>query len=130
MLKIIASATAVGLFLTAGAPESSPRPLPASPVCDSTLQLPVGFCATLIGESLGTVRHLVVAPNGDVIASIAGGRNNPGGVILLRDGDADGRWETRERFGSEGGTGIALGAGYLWFASNSTIYRWKWDAGQ
>jgi glucose/arabinose dehydrogenase len=135
MLKIIASVTAVGLFLTAGAPDPSPRlgtgrPTPLPPACDPTLQLPAGFCATLIAESLGPVRHLVVAPNGDVLASVASTRNTPGGVLLLRDADGDGRSETRERFGPEGGTGIALGGGYLWFASNATIYRWKWEAGQ
>jgi len=103
--------------------------------CDPTIQLPAGFCATVIAESLGPVRHLVVTPNGDVLASLANGRDADrnmvaGGVVLLRDANTDGRWETRKRFGPEGGTGIALGEGYLWFASNTTIYRWKWAPGQ
>jgi glucose/arabinose dehydrogenase len=115
----------------------TPAPLPAviAASCDSTIQLPAGFCATLVAESLGPVRHLVVTPNGDLIASLASSRDRDrnvvaGGVVLLRDGNADGIWETRKRFGPEGGTGIALGEGYLWFTSATTIYRWKWAPGQ
>ena len=115
----------------------TPAPLEsvAAAACDPTIQLPAGFCATLVAESLGPVRHIVVTPNGDVLASLSSTRDRDrnvvaGGVLLLRDADADGRWETRKRFGPDGGTGIALGEGYLWFASASTIYRWKWAPGQ
>jgi glucose/arabinose dehydrogenase len=113
----------------------APAELIAATGCDPTIQLPTGFCATVIAESLGPVRHLVVAPNGDVLASLASSRDRDrnvvaGGVVLLRDANADGRWETKKKFGPDGGTGIALGEGYLWFASNTTIYRWKWAPGQ
>ena len=54
--------------------------------CDPTIQLPAGFCATVIAESLGPVRHLVVTPNGDVLASLANGRdadrNMVAGVLM------------------------------------------------
>ena len=124
----LAMATLVGS--SAFLPPYRQTAVPSKPTCDSTIALPAGFCATLVGESLGPVRHVTVAPNGDVIASISSSRSATGGVLLLRDADGDGRWETRKRFGPEGGTGIAFGEGYLWFASNTTIYRWKWAPGQ
>lgn len=91
------------------------------------LVLPEGFCALLVGEKLGGVRHLVVAPNGDVFASVEGWN---GGVLALRDADGDGRAEVKKYFGPRGGTGIALGRGYLYFATANRVVRWRWAEGQ
>src|SRR5688500_6183441 len=61
------------------------------------INLPAGFCATVFADSLPAPRHLRVMPNGDVHVSLAGrgGRGGatavPGGVILLRDANRDGR---------------------------------------
>src|SRR5688500_4558423 len=59
------------------------------------LKLPSGFCATLFADSLNAARHMDVAPNGDVIVGIRSTRGAqgpvPGGVIVLRDADGDGR---------------------------------------
>ena len=38
------------------------------------LTLPTGFCATIFADSLGHVRHLVVASNGDVYANTWSGQ--------------------------------------------------------
>ena len=59
--------------------------------------VPAGFCATVFADSLPTPRHLRVLANGNVYVSLAGrgGRGNtnptPGGVIILRDANRDGR---------------------------------------
>ena len=48
-------------------------PFPRPPGCaanNAGLKLPAGFCATLFADSLGAPRHMVVAPNGDVIVAI------------------------------------------------------------
>ena len=45
----------------------------STPACDpdnAGLTLPSGFCASLVAEGLGTARHLVAAPNGDVYVAL------------------------------------------------------------
>lgn len=111
------------LLLPAGAP---PAPPPCSPG-NAGLTLPGGFCAVLVGDQLGSVRHLAVAPNGDLFASVSGG---DGGVLALRDTNGDGRADVVRRFGSGGGTGIALSGDHLYFATDDAVYRWPWQTGR
>jgi glucose/arabinose dehydrogenase len=91
------------------------------------LALPEGFCAVKVADQLGAVRHLVVAPNGDLLAAVdrAGG-----GVTVLRDTSGDGRADLQRHFGPGAGSGIALGGGYLYFSTSGTVVRWPWAAGQ
>jgi len=100
------------------------------PPCDPDnggLALPEGFCAIKVADHLGAVRHLVVASNGDILAAIASGG---GGVTVLRDTSGDGRADVQRHFGPGGGSGIALGGGYLYFSTSSRIVRWPWATGQ
>jgi glucose/arabinose dehydrogenase len=62
------------------------------------IRLPAGFCATVFADSLPGPRHLRVQPNGDVYVSLLGrgngrqgGTGTPGGVIILRDANRDGK---------------------------------------
>ncbi|MGQ0702911.1 MAG: PQQ-dependent sugar dehydrogenase [Gemmatimonadales bacterium] len=93
---------------------------------DAGLRLPAGFCAQLVGENLGPVRHLAVAPNGDVFAA-----RRDSGVIVLRDTTRDGRADIVARFylGS-GGSGIALASDAVYFAPNDRVMRFPWTPGQ
>ncbi len=109
------------LLLTSGA--SAP---PSCGADNAGLVLPRGFCAVLVGEQLGSVRHLAVAPNGDIFASVSGAH---GGVLALRDTNGDGRADVTRRFGPGGGTGIALSGDHLYFATDDAVYRWPWKAG-
>ncbi len=61
------------------------------------LKLPAGFCATVFADSISGVRHMAVAPNGDVFASRQG---RGGGVIALRDANHDGVADTRDTVAS------------------------------
>lgn len=88
------------------------------------LELPDGFCAVLVGENLGQVRHLAVAPNGDVIAA-----RQDGGIIVLRDTTGDGRADVTSTFGDLGGSGIALDGERLYFGANDRILRYQWPEG-
>ena len=108
---------------------SAQRDTPASACApdDAGLQLPSGFCGIPFASGLGRVRHLAVAPNGDVFVAT---RGDSGGVISLRDADGDGRAETVHRFGPGGGTGIALRPDALYFALNDRVVRWTWAPGQ
>ncbi|HEX9106569.1 MAG TPA: PQQ-dependent sugar dehydrogenase [Longimicrobiales bacterium] len=93
------------------------------------ITLPKGYCATVVAEVPGG-RQLLVAPNGDVFVAVAGSPAHPGGVVALRDANGDGRAEVERRFGPNGGTGIALQGGYLYFAPNDAVLRWKLPAGK
>jgi glucose/arabinose dehydrogenase len=104
----------------------------AAPVCDSDnggITLPQGFCALVAADNLGTARHLVVAPNGDVYVALQG-TGEMGGVAALRDTNGDGKFEVREHFGEGSLTGIALRNGYLYVAGPNTVLRYKMTAGQ
>jgi glucose/arabinose dehydrogenase len=99
---------------------------PAPPTCDpdnAGLLLPQGFCASLFAAVPG-VRHIAVAPNGDVFA--AGGRT---GVTALRDRKGTGHADTSVTFGDGSGTGIALGPDAIYFAPNDRVIRFAWTPG-
>jgi len=102
------------------------RSAPA-PTCDPDnggLTLPKGFCATVFATLPG-VRHVAVAPNGDVFAT--GGR---AGVTALRDRKGTGRADTTATFGGyPGSTGIALGTDALYYAPNERVIRFTWKSG-
>ncbi|HYR97598.1 MAG TPA: hypothetical protein VEO58_01195, partial [Gemmatimonadales bacterium] len=116
----------VALLLSA---RPADRQAAALPACDSDnggITLPAGFCAVVVADQVGAPRHLAVAPNGDVFVAL---QSRPGGVLALRDTSGDGKADVTERFGSEGGTGIALGKGVLYFSSTTTVYRYAMLAG-
>lgn len=107
--------------------------------CDADnagLTLPAGFCATIFADKVTTARHLVVAPNGDLLVvstQTGGGRSNtpvvPGSVTLLRDANGDGKAEIRQHLASANGSGIALAGGYLYASSGPAVLRWTYAAG-
>lgn len=115
--------TLFSLVLTGSAPAQSPR----CAADNGGLVLPPGFCAMLVAESLGPVRHIAVAPNGDVFAA-RGGPN--GGVIVLRDTTGDGRADIIAKFyEGPGGSGIALTSDAVYFAPNDRVLRFPWKPG-
>src|ERR1051325_2214517 len=157
--RSVAGGLAVGvvlLFLSGGPPVRLTAPLPPCDPGNAGLTLPEGFCAVVVADQVGTARHLTVAPNGDVFVAIAGGgggagggtarprtvapngdvfvaiaggRLGSGGVLALRDTSGDGKADVRQTFGTEGGTGIALGKGALYASTSSTVYRYALRAG-
>lgn len=109
-----------------------------APACDPNnagLTLPDGFCATLFADSLGAPRHLVVAPNGDVLVNTQARRGpdpnaaNPGGVYILRDADGDGKAEIKRRAADAAGTGIAIANGYVYATNGVGVVRYAYRAG-
>jgi glucose/arabinose dehydrogenase len=97
---------------------------------DVGLTLPDGFCAVVVADSLGPVRHLDVSAGGDVYASLSGRRDGPAGVIALRDADGDGRAEVRQKFENHAGSGLQIHDGWLYFAMNDGVVRWRLTPGQ
>ncbi len=103
------------------------------------ITLPPGFCASIFADSLGRIRYLAVAPNGDVYASIDGTRPAPqgqtaplprGAFVALRDSDNDGRADRIEYAGARGNTGIALYGNFLYVDEGERIVRYPRSAGQ
>jgi glucose/arabinose dehydrogenase len=125
-LRVPLALVLLALGAVSRAPAQGAAPLPSACTRSSGLTLPVGFCAVTVVEHLGRVRHIIVLPNGDVLAALSGGA---GGVAALRDTDGDGEADQRKYFGDEGGTGIGYHEGFLWFASNRRVVRWKWTLG-
>jgi glucose/arabinose dehydrogenase len=114
-----------------------PEPIDGDPVgveCaedNGSITLPPGFCATVFADGLGRARHITVSPSGDVFVAIADGIDGtPGGVVALRDEDADGVADRRARFAGRGGNGIAWHDGSLYFAQNDRILRYRMPSGR
>ena len=111
---------------------------PAAFTCDADnggLKLPAGFCAGVIADKLGSARNLVVAPNGDIFMSFRAGLTvegqapTPGYLMGLRDTNGDGKIDMQEKFGTQSATGIRLRNGYLYYATPTSIERFKMNPG-
>jgi glucose/arabinose dehydrogenase len=104
-------------------------PLASPPPCDPDnggLVLPDGFCAIVVASGLGPVRQLAVAPNGDLYAALSGKPgDNTGGVLAFRDRDGDGKPDERASFGPGGGNDVKIHNGYLYFAPNDRVVRYR-----
>jgi glucose/arabinose dehydrogenase len=105
-------------------------PVPACDPDNGGLKLPAGFCALVVADNLGAARHLAVAPNGDLFVALEDSRGRTGGVVALHDKDGDGHMDQTERFGPGGGTGIALRKDFLYFATPTSVVRYKMRAGE
>jgi glucose/arabinose dehydrogenase len=95
------------------------------------IELPPGFCAVVVADSIGRGRHLVVAPNGDILIALRRGRGEGenGGLLALRDNDGDGRADVMERFGESSATGISLRDGFIYFAPDDAVLRYPFEPG-
>lgn len=113
------------------APESR-QAVPACAEDDAGLDLPDGFCAFVVEEDLGIARHVAVAENGDIYVARRRDRDGEGGgVVALRDLDGDGRSDVRLDFGGEnGGTGITIHDGHVYFAHDAGVVRARLVEGQ
>jgi glucose/arabinose dehydrogenase len=103
-----------------------------APQCDPNnggITLPAGFCATVFADNLGVARHMAVASNGDVYVALQS-LHDGAGIVVLRDSNGDGHADVVKYFGESGGTGIGIHDGYLYFATNTEILRYKLLPGQ
>lgn len=89
------------------------------------LYLPEGFQAEVFADSLGYGRHLAVRDNGDVFIMQRRLKKDEtqAGIIALRDADKDGKAETVAYYKDFLGTGIQIYNDYLYFSTDSSIYR-------
>ncbi len=106
-----------------GSSDKQSRPVSVCDKDNAGLILPKGFCAQVIADNLGVIRHLAVRDNGDIYVSMRHQRLNIGGIIAMRDANGDGRMDVFERLSEEPGMGIRIDGDYLIFASDERIYR-------
>lgn len=92
---------------------------------DGGLILQKGFSSTIIADSLGKARHLVVTPEHDIYVRLAKPKDGKGTLLLHEE---NGKAKLLYGFGDYGGTGIYLAKNYLYVASDSDIFRYKVDA--
>ena len=82
------------------------------------LQLPSTFKATALLKNQGRVRHIAIAPNGNLFLKLEKLRDGAG-IVLWKDKDHDGVYEDSLLFGNYIGTGIAIKDHYLYASSNN-----------
>jgi glucose/arabinose dehydrogenase len=91
------------------------------------LKLPTGFSATVVADSLGSLRHLALNKNGDIyvkLSSLKGGK----GILFLSDTDHDGKMDKTMGFANYPGTGIRIQGNVLYSSSNSNVYKYELNA--
>ncbi len=92
---------------------------------NGSITLPEGFSALLVADNVGKSRHIVVRDNGDVFAKIEKAEN--GGILAMRDTTGDGRADVQEYFTDMAGSGIAIYNDYLYFSTDTSVFRVKLD---
>ncbi len=92
------------------------------------IKLPEGFSAVVVADSVGRARHIAVNSNGDIYIALAQFKNGHG-IVALRDNNGDGKAEVIQYFGQYSGTGIGIHKGYLYFGSDTAIFRYKLKEG-
>jgi glucose/arabinose dehydrogenase/cytochrome c5 len=100
------------------------------------LTLSPGFCASVIADNLGHLRHLALSPDGVIYANswsgayYVGQPAPPGGYLMAIKPKGDGKAEVT-RFGQApadgvaGGVGVAVYKGYVYAELNDKIVRYK-----
>lgn len=89
------------------------------------LILPDGFKAVVVHEGVGRARHIIARGESDVYIKLRTPVDGHG-LVALRDENGDGVADQTEYFGpDEGGTGIDIYNGYLYFSSDVAVYRMK-----
>ena len=93
------------------------------------ITLPDGFSALIVADSLGRGRHIAVNENGDIYLALQELQNGHG-IVGLRDTTGDGKADITAYFGDLPGTGIHIHKGYLYFAHDTGVIRYKLNDSQ
>src|SRR5262245_37735574 len=118
----VALSASAGVLLIAQTREAA-RPFPCDPD-NGGITLPPGFCAVVAADTIGIGRQMAVAANGDLFVATRSSENSPGAIVALRDTNGDGKFDVRETFAPEGGTGLALRPGYVYLGQETRIVRY------
>ncbi|WP_236975863.1 c-type cytochrome [Membranihabitans maritimus] len=100
------------------------------------LNLPDGFDAIAVVDSIGFARHIAVNTNGDIYVKLTRTLDRNKGNVALRDTDGNGTADSVVYFGdyeaksTYGATGMRIYNDYLYFGSDYAIYRNKLTPGK
>jgi len=97
---------------------------PPNPVPNAWV--PDGFCASVWTSGLINPRGLYVASNGDLLVVEAGKTQ----VTVLWESSPGQIMESTLAYATNINHGIAVSGGFLYASSSTTVYRWKYMAGQ
>jgi glucose/arabinose dehydrogenase len=117
LFSILLPVAAVAGILVLNAAKNKPA--------DGELTLPGGFTSTIIADNLGSARHLVVTPQNDIFIHMASTRKSKGIIVLHEENN---QATVKSSFANYGGTGIAIGGGYLFASYKGGVNRYKLDA--
>lgn len=95
------------------------------------LKLPDGFEVVTVAQNIGAARHMAIRDNGDIYVAL--NAQHDGNVIAaLRDTNRDGVADVIQYFGNNmvRGTGMRIHNGYLYYGSDTAIFRFKLEPGQ
>ena len=87
------------------------------------IKLAKGFGALQVVPKLGRARHIAVDANGTIYVKLNTLKDGKG-TYILRDTTGDGKADDIKGFGDYVGTGMAIGNGYLYASSDSSVYRY------
>ena len=105
--------------------ETAEQSTPAYLSADSdngSITLSNGFAAYVVADNVGKARHLAVRDNGDIYIKMRDTKAG-GGILALRDTTGDGRADIQEYYSEYGGTGLDIYQDYLYYSSDSVVYR-------
>jgi len=126
MKNIILIAGSLFFILSCSQPTQEKEEISDQPVQQASITIPAGFQAQVVVDSLGRGRHITVRDNGDIYVRLRSIKTG-GGIAALRDSDQDGKADEVAYFDDFGGTGIQVYNGYLYYSSDSVIYRQALD---
>lgn len=92
---------------------------------DGSLVLPEGFCAKVVADNLGFVRHITVADDGAIYAALRNLRFELGGILALKDSTGNGRMDIVRDFAEAPGMAIEIHDDWLYFGADDAIYRYR-----
>ena len=109
-------------------PIAKGNPCRGVPLPDGQHYKPSGMCANVVSPSLGVVRQITFAPNGDLFAV-----TGSGSIKRLHDDDGDGFFQLNEvaTYGETGGNGnnvhVDAAGGFVYAGSPAGVKRWPYD---
>ena len=92
------------------------------------INLPNGFGALVVSDGVGKARHIAVSEKGDIYVRLSKLKDGKG-TIILKDTNGDGKADESTGFSNFVGTGIAIGNGYLYESSDSSVVRYPMKNG-
>ena len=91
---------------------------------NSYLNLPPGFKAIIVAKNIGPARHIALRKNGDLFVRLRAPFNK-GSIVALRDTNKDLIYDDIQYFESEPGTGIHIHEPFLYYSTDTKVYRKK-----